>query len=273
MVDTRFLFRPVAAELVGILERLQPDDFERPTLAPLWRVRDIVAHLTDTHWRRLSFQRDRLVPPPPPGPIASERDLTAMINRWNNEFVDVFRRFSGRVLAANYAAASRQLADFFESLPLDAPALFPVSWAGESASAGWFDIGREFTELWHHQMQIRDAVGEPPLADPRYLRAVLEIAVLGLPHAYRAVAAPAGTVLVIRAVGPAGGEWTLRCDARGWRIVPGGATSPEASAVIGDEALGRLLFNALGDGAAAAVAVDGRRDLVEPLLRARSVIV
>lgn len=272
MIDTRFLFRPVAAELVGILERLQPDDFERPTLVPRWRVRDVVAHLTDGHWRRLSFHRDRLAPPSPPEPTTSERDLAALINHWNGEFVQVSRRYSGRVLAANYADAGRQLADFFESLPLDTPALFPVSWAGESASAGWFDIGREFTELWHHQMQIRDAVGEPPLAEPRYLRAVLEIAVLGLPHAYRNVAAPAGTVVLVRAEGPAGGEWTLRRDDARWRLTEEAASVPDAAATIGDEALGRLLFNAL-EGAAAAVAVDGRRALVEPLLRARSVIV
>ncbi len=58
MIDARFLLRPAAAQLVEILERLQPDDFERPTIAGTWNVRDIVAHLTDGAWRRLSFHRD-----------------------------------------------------------------------------------------------------------------------------------------------------------------------------------------------------------------------
>lgn len=274
MIDTRFLFRPVAAELVAILERLRPDDFDRPTVAAAWRVRDVVAHLTDGHWRRLSFHRDGLAPPVPPEPIASERDLAAAINRWNDEFVTVSRRYSGRVLTANYAAASRHLADFFESLPLDAPARFPVSWAGEEASAGWFDIGREFTEVWHHQMQIRLAVGEPPLSDARYLKAVLDIAVLGLPHAYRTLDGPDGTVVVVRAEGPSGGAWSLRRDAGRWHIAAGESAAPDAAIVVGDEPLGRLLFNALdGKDAVAAIAVAGRRELAEPLLRARSVVV
>ena len=81
-----------------------------------------IAHLADGHWRRLSFHRDRLTQPPPPEPITSERDLAALINRWNGEFVQVSRRYSGRVLTANYADASRQLADFFEPLPLETPA-------------------------------------------------------------------------------------------------------------------------------------------------------
>lgn len=43
-----------------------------------------------------------------------------------------------------------------------------MSWAGEDGDAGWLDIGREFTEQWHHQMQIRDAVGAAPLPDPAW---------------------------------------------------------------------------------------------------------
>jgi hypothetical protein len=44
------------------------------------------------------------------------------------------------VLTDLYERASREAADWFESLPLEAPALFPVSWAGEQTSAGWFDV-------------------------------------------------------------------------------------------------------------------------------------
>jgi hypothetical protein len=100
--------------------------------------------------------------------------------------------------------AGTALADFVESLPDDAPALFPVSWAGEDESEGWFDIGREFTELWHHQAQVRDAVGAPPLTHPRWLHAVLLIALRGLPHAYRDVAAAPGQGVTIDIMGKAG---------------------------------------------------------------------
>jgi hypothetical protein len=93
-------------------------------------------------------------PPPPAGPIASERDFVDFINTLNAQWVGASKRLSPRVLTDLYERASRDVADWFESLSLEAPALFPVSWAGEQASAGWFDIGREFTELWHHQQQI-----------------------------------------------------------------------------------------------------------------------
>jgi hypothetical protein len=41
---------------------------------------------------------------------------------------------------------------------------------------GWFDLGREFTEHWHHQAQVRGAVAAPPLRDPAWLHALLLIA-------------------------------------------------------------------------------------------------
>ena len=68
-----------------------------------------------------------------------------------------------------YVLASTELADFVETLDLDAAAMFPVSWAGERQSLQWLDLGREFTEVWHHGAQIREAVGAGPFSDPRWL--------------------------------------------------------------------------------------------------------
>src|SRR5688572_6408472 len=157
-VDTRALFRPVSTACVALLRGLTPADWERPTVAGTWFVRDIVAHLVDLTFRRLSFHRDRMAPPPPPRPMNSERDFVDFINELNAQWVSAARRFSPRVLTDLFESASMDLADWFEALPLEAPALFGVSWAGEQVSEGWFDIGREFTELWHHQEQIRMAV-------------------------------------------------------------------------------------------------------------------
>jgi hypothetical protein len=41
-----------------------------------------------------------------------------------------------------------------------AEAIFSVGWAGEEKSLNWFHIAREYTEKWHHQQQIRLAVGQ-----------------------------------------------------------------------------------------------------------------
>lgn len=274
ITDTRWFFRPVSAALVELLRTLPHDAWDRPTIAGTWRVRDVVAHLLDVTMRRLAFHRDRHKPPAPRRPVSSERDFVAFINELNAQWIGVAERISPRLLTDLLALTSSQLSDFAETFPLDGPAQFAVSWAGESKSAGWFDLGREFTELWHHQMQIRDAVGSPPLANPEWLRAFLFIAVRGLPHAYRHVSAAEGETLAIEVTGAAGATWTLRRDTDKWTIWSGQVPHPTAKAVLSDDAAWRLLFNALPPGlASAAIRIEGNQDLAAPLLRARSVIV
>jgi uncharacterized protein (TIGR03083 family) len=272
--DTRFLFRPVSSALVELLHRLQPDDWQKPTVAGSWVVRDVVAHLVDLTFRRLSFHRDRMPPPPPSIPINSERDFVRFINTLNAEWVDASKRFSPRVLTDLLGKASSDLADWFESLPADAPGLFGVSWAGEMQSEGWFDIGREFTELWHHQEQIRMAVGAPSLDDPRYLKAVIEIAVRGLPHAYRDVAADEGETLVVDISGPSGGVYALTRSGERWDLEAGEPLTPTTRVRLSDQTAWMLLFNALSqEGMATAIRTEGQPQLAAPLLGARTIVI
>ncbi|MBI4885915.1 MAG: maleylpyruvate isomerase N-terminal domain-containing protein [Acidobacteria bacterium] len=274
VVDTRPLFRPVCSAFAVILRGLSADDWHRGTLAGTWTVRDVVAHLVDLSLRRVSFQRDALVPPPPPFPIAGERDFVRFINGLNHDWVSVTKRFSPQVLTELFDLASADLAACVEGLSLEAPGLFGVSWAGEAASDGWFDVGREFTELWHHQMQVRLAVGAAPLADPRYLHAVLEVSLRALPHAYREVTAPDGATMTIEAHGPAGGTWTLLRERGAWTLRSGAPDRSDARVRLSDDAAWRLLYNALpGPQASAAMTVEGTRELAAPLLRARSIVV
>jgi uncharacterized protein (TIGR03083 family) len=273
-IDTRRLFRPVSRGLVALLRDLPAGDWDRPTIAGAWLVRDVVAHLLDSTLRRLAFHRDGMTPPPPSRPIASEHDFVGFINELNAQWVTAAKRLSPRVLADLYERASGEAADWFEALPLDAPALFAVSWAGEDASAGWFDIGREFTELWHHQAQIRLAVDAPQLEDPRFLAAVLDVAVRGLPHAFRDVPSASGDAIALEIDGASGGRWTLSREPARWTLWRGEPDAPVARLRVSDDAAWRLLFNALPDRAADdAVHVEGRADLGRAFLRARSVIV
>jgi uncharacterized protein (TIGR03083 family) len=274
VTDTRAMFRPVASELVALLRTLGATDWEKPTIAGTWTVRDVAAHIVDFSMRRLSFHRDGLIPPPPRRPINSERDFVDFINGINAEWVDAYRRVSPRLLTDLVEKSTIELATFFEALPLEAPALFGVSWAGEQTSEGWFDVGREFTELWHHQEQIRQAVGAESLRDPRFKHAVIEIALRGLPYAYRDVQGHEGDAVVIETSGPAGGQWTLSRGSGGWTLLNGAASTHATRVTMTDDAAWRLLFNALkGEDARRALRVDGRADLAEPLLKARSVVV
>ena len=275
MIDTRPFFRPLAEQFGAILRRLPAHAWDLPTSAGSWTVRDILAHMVDGMMRRLSFDRDRLPPPPPPRPIAGERDFVAFVNELNREWVALARRFSPRLLTDLHASVSLDLASFLEQAPLDAPALFGVSWAGETESRAWLDIGREFTEQWHHQAQIRDAVGAPAPSNPEWLRAVIAIAMRGLPHAYRNVDAASGDAVTLEITGASGGMWTLQHDGGRWQLAAGTTAGlPAARAVMSDDTAWRLFFNGLGAGAAEErVELTGAAALTAPLLRARSVIV
>ena len=273
-IDTRPYFRPVSAALVGVLRRLQPDDWARPTVAGHWVVRDVLAHLLDITLRRLSFHRDGMAPPAPTRAINAERDFVDFINDLNAQWIGATKRLSPQVLTDWYSTAGRELADWFESAPLGTPALFGVSWAGERESENWFDIGREFTELWHHQRQIRMAVGRVDEEDPRFLNAVIDVAMRGLPHALRGVAAAPGDAITIDVTGPAGGRWTATHDGSRWRLWTGMSETASATIRLDAEVAWRLLFNALGpQNAHEMVQAEGRGDLIDAVLRSRSVIV
>ncbi len=271
--DTRPFFRPVTAQLVDLLHVISDDAWTK-TAVGTWQVRDVVAHLTDVSLRRVSFHRDGHTPPPPPFPIQGEADFVRFINHINAEWITASRRLSPRQLMTHYTAAAKELSEFFETVPFDAPALFGVSWAGETESEGWFDIGREFTEQWHHQAQIREAVSAPPLSDPAWLHALLSIALRGLPHAFRAHEAADGTTLAIHIAGPAGGHWAIQRRGGTWSLLSGKPDAPGAHVTLQDDAAWRLLFNDLSEPAVRAGSrIEGDAALAAPLFRARSVIV
>ena len=208
---TAHLFPTLDARLIDLLRSLTPDDWERQTIAPRWKVKDVAAHLLDTQLRRLSFDRDGYTPSPPPA-IASDRDLVSFIDRLNAEGVTVYRRLSPAVLIAWMEQTSREAASYYASLDPFAPARFGVSWAGEAVSANWFDVARELTERWHHQQQIRLAVGElqhraEPVRErrtkpgaimtPELYHPVLDCFMRALPFHYRSMSAPPGTAIRI----------------------------------------------------------------------------
>ena len=237
---TAHLFPPLGRELVGLLRSLPAADWERPTVCPAWQVRDIAAHLLDTALRRLSTGRDAHWPPA--GPFRDDRELVAFLNRLNAEWVAAARRLSPRLLTELLEWVEPQLAELFAALDPMGEAPFPVSWAGESGSRHWFDVARELTERWHHQQQIRLAVGAPPLDDRETSEAVFDTFLRALPHRYRAVAA-AGASLAIT-VGRFG-YWLVR-DGDAWALAKGAAAGGDAAIELPEEAAWLLLTKGLG---------------------------
>ncbi|MBA3346834.1 MAG: maleylpyruvate isomerase N-terminal domain-containing protein [Gemmatimonadales bacterium] len=242
-------FAPLHAELIGLLERLAPENWQRPTACALWSVQDIVAHLLDSALRRLSFQRDGVLPPPGP-PLQSHRDLVAYLDRLNAEWVAAARRLSPEVLIDLHRFTGPRVAELFRSLDPHGPAPFAVAWAGESSSENWFDIGREYTEQWLHQQQIRDAVAAPGLTEREWMHPVLELFVRALPFSYRRVPAQAGAAVRFQITGEAGGEWTLLRFEGEWRLYSGGTAAAAASVRLSQDTAWRLFSKGLPAGVA-----------------------
>jgi len=260
------LFPGLHAELMTLLRGLTPDDWVRPTACALWSVKDLAAHLLDGSVRRLSFGRDGL-PATPDAPVSSYADLVGYLNRLNAEWTAAARRLSPRVLIELLDFTSGPVHAFFRSLDPHAPALFPVAWAGEEASQNWFDIGREYTERWLHQQQIREAVGAAGLTARRWLHPTLDIFVRALPLAYQGVNAPAGRSVRIAIEGEAGGVWTLVRGAEGWLIFAGWEADPAATVSLDQGAAWRLFSKGLDpESARRSLRIEGDPRLGEPVL-------
>jgi uncharacterized protein (TIGR03083 family) len=233
------LLRRIDAKLIELLRSLRAEDWDLQTLAPAWKVRDVAAHLLDTALRKLSMVRDHCFVEQPP--IRSGQDVIDLVNRLNREGVAVYRRLSPAVLIDMMQSACRQGADFHESLDPFAPALFNVSWAGESISLNWFDTARELTERWHHQQQIRHAVHLPGIMTPDLYHPVLDCFARGLPHAFRDVAAPPATTVELVIDGDCGGHWLLAKNGQGWAFTSS-STHPPAARVTIPQAIAWRVF-------------------------------
>jgi len=268
------LFPELHQQLVQLLRGLPADAWERPTTAPRWQVRDVAAHLLDTQIRALAIGRDGVRPPAPESPITDYKDLVAHLNRLNAEWVQAARRIGPKQLVQFLEIIGPQAAAYYDGLDPTAPALFPVDWAGDRVSPNWFDLAREYTEQWHHQEQIRDATGAPPLTARKWLYPVLDTSVRALPHAYRNVEAAPDVAVVLEITGEAGGVWSMLRRASGWELFHGEAEHAAARISTDSDSAWRLFFHQVPlEEAERRVTITGDRLLGEPIFHARAVMV
>ena len=264
-----------------LLRGLEPSHWELPTVAGAWRVRDVVAHLLGGDLGRLSAYRDGYTPPRE-GPVESYDDVLTLVNEQNAAWVLACRRFSSAVLLELIEQSGARAAELMMALPPHERAIWAVAWAGESESEQWLDTGREYTERWHHQMQIRDAVSSATgdralygaLLAPRWLHPLLELSVRALPRAYAAHPAPDGTTLSLIVTDDAGqpvGSWSLCRDESSWRLFGGAAPDATTTVRLTADDAWRSFYNALPPADARSRAtITGDPDLAGPLFAARA---
>ena len=271
-VYTADRFPALNAELVALLRSLDESDWAKPTLAGSWRVRDIVGHLLDIDLRKLAGGRDsHRLPRRSPSSFA---DVVELINELNAGGVAFTQRLSPRVMTDLLEITGSWVSAYVASLPPDANAPLAVLWAGEDRSTNWMDIGREYTERWHHQMQIRDAVGADGLLQRRWFYPVLDLSVRAFRRTYFDVSAPVGTAVVFEVVAEGENVWSTIREETGWLVMRGRSSRPAASVRTDADTAWKLLYNALSiERARARISIDGDAALAEPMLAARSVMV
>jgi uncharacterized protein (TIGR03083 family) len=234
-VQTLHLYPEERSRLLELLAGLDEAAWERPTVCPGWSVRDVAVHLLADDLGILSRHRDAFRPQ---APLAGET-LGTFLARINDEWVQATRRLSSRVIVDLLAWAGRETHAHWSGLDLMALG-GPVSWAGPGPAPRWLDVAREYTEHWTHQLQIREAVGAPPLDDGRWIGPVLATFVRALPRTFRTVDAPAGTAVTLALEGEGGGVWTVvrassdedaASGEHAWELFAGRPEPPDASPV------------------------------------------
>ena len=267
------LFPPLDNHLLALLRGLTPGDWDHATVCAGWSVKDVAGHLLDTATRRLSFGRDGHVPPGPPPDLGTHARVGAFVNAANRAGVEFYRSVSPRHLIDLMEVAAARLHEHFRTLDPYADAAFPVSWAGESRSFIWFDVAREFTERWHHQQQIRDAVGAEPITTREFLHPVLDTFMRALPHASRDVQAPDGTLWKVEVTGPAADAWFLHRETGAWRLHADVSQAPDATASLAGDDAWRLFTKGFDrSGQRPAVRIEGD-PAIDDVIRAMRCIV
>lgn len=243
MIQVLHLFPKLNSLLIDLLEGLSPAQWNSSTVCKKWSVKDIAAHLLDTALRRVSAGRDNHFAKSPE--INSYEDLVDFLNTLNAGWVETYKRISPQILVKQINVAQDEFYDHLLTLDLNAPALFPVSWAGEDQSQTWFDIAREYTERWHHQQQIRLALGADSILQRELYYPFLDISMLALPFHYRSKVAVQGTIVTINVVGEAGGSWSIVRKNDAWEFTSDIA-EPHSKVYIDQNIAWMLLSKGIG---------------------------
>jgi len=268
---TAHLFSRLEKALIELLRSLSSGDWEKQTLSPKWKVKDVAAHLLDTHLRRITACRDGYAGEALS--INSQAELVAFVNRLNQEGVRVYRRLSPELLISLMDLASRQACLYFESLDPFATSQWAVSWAGERESANWFDTAREFTERWHHQQQIRVAVDKPGIMTPEFYHPVLDCFMRAVPYHYRPIVREPGSLARFDISGDCGGSWYLHRDDESWELLSSPRGKEVSVTTIPQEIAWRIFTKGIDPEAAKSqVAVSGDAELGSHILRMISIV-
>jgi uncharacterized protein (TIGR03083 family) len=236
------LFQPLLEHLLTLLRGLSAEEWTRPTQCGSWTVREVAVHLLGGDMGVLSHRRDGYSPSH--FEVASWNELIQSINEQNDLWVVGTRRLSPKLITQLLMFTGPQVIDMFRSLDPFAIGV-PVDWVGPDPAPIWLDLAREYTERWHHQQHIRQAVEKPGMLEPEYLSPVLESFVLALPRTFSGIAAKFGGTIQINFTGLAGSQWVLERRSSNWQLWRGQAEVPLAKVTIPDQLAWQIFTKSL----------------------------
>ncbi len=241
------LLPDIHRELIQFLKSLSPSDWDRQTLAPAWKIKDVTAHLLDGNLRTLSMLRDRYYGESP-GAIDSHSDLVAYLNRLNADWVTAMKRLSPSVMVSLLEDTGKEYCAFLKTLAPFEKAEFSVGWAGEQESQNWFHIAREYTEKWHHQQQIRFAVDptDQTLLRTHWMRPYLQTSVRALPHHYRSLRGEKGDVVKFVFWGEEEHVYYLKWEENEWVPLTSTLEMPTSEVRIANDYAWRIFTKGIG---------------------------
>lgn len=230
------LFPEIHRELVSLLKGLSFEDWQKPTSCEDWSVKDVALHLLGGDIGNLSRRRDGHAANVS---IHSWDDLVGFVNEWNRSWVSVADRISPRLLIDLIDFSGLQMSDYFQTVD---PFILgePVNWAGPEPAPQWLDVAREYTERWHHQQHIRDAVGKPGLKQPKYFSPVLEAFIRAFPEVYCETNAIEDTSVTLTITGKSGGMWSILFQKTKWKLYVGAPVAPDSEIIMDEETAWRL---------------------------------
>jgi uncharacterized protein (TIGR03083 family) len=253
MIETVSLFPKLNGLLISLLRSLTPEEWQQQTIAKKWKVKDVAAHLLDGNCRFISIYRDHYLPQPDQA-IDSYESLVSYLNTINHEWVKAAKRLSPELITDMLESTGKEYDNIIAQLNPDDDAIFSVAWAGQSVSKNWFHIAREYTEKWHHQQQIRDAVNRPGIMSEEFVYPLMATFLQGLPHTFRNVEASAGTVININ-ISEGGGSWHLTKTPAQWEIIAGLVSDAASSIVLPTDTAWKLFTKGLSPDAAEKTAI------------------
>ena len=271
-IKTIHLFPKLDEQLIALLRSLTPEEWNKPTIAKLWTVKDIAAHLLDGNIRTLSFSRDQLLPERNES-FNSYQELVDYLNGLNAAWVKAMKRMSPQVLTELLQITGKEYCDHLASLNPFGKAIFSVGWAGEEESVAWFHIAREYTEKFIHQLQIREAVNRPGLMTKELFYPFIDTLICGLPHTYRNVNAEGGTCIQLTISSSVGGDWFLTRQHAKWLLSKQSSLMPAASITLTPETAWKLFTKGINaEDAKQTAVISGDHDLAAVALTMISVM-